>query len=117
MPEFTKQLTIAIIDDDDGVLDSLIMSLGLLHVVKGFRDAESFLEALSENSFDYAILDVNLPGMNGWQVLNTLRTAQTPTKVIMISGRHLDVDEAIAAGAFNALQKPIATRKLLDVIQ
>lgn len=94
------------------------------YLVKGFAEAGFVLDwacngpdALHqaiENTYDVIILDVGLPGMNGWDVLAQLRkTRQTP--VIFLTARDLVQDRVrgLELGADDYLIKPFAFSELL----
>lgn len=70
--------------------------------------------ALGED-FDLVILDVMLPGMDGWAVLNTIRRAGKRTPVLFLSARDAIEDRVrgLEAGADDYLVKPFAFSELL----
>ena len=68
------------------------------------------LEKALTNSYDVVVLDIGLPGLDGWQVLERIRangpTANLPVIVLTAHGRAKVQDEADSKGANLALSKP-----------
>jgi CheY-like chemotaxis protein len=117
--EFARQSTILAIDDDPTIHDLLTRFLSK----QGFnvKTAISGLEGLrlaKELKPSAITLDVMMPGMDGWAVLNALKadpeTADIPT--IMMSMVH-DRNLGYALGAADYLLKPIDRTQLLSVLQ
>jgi two-component system, LuxR family, response regulator FixJ len=114
-------MTVALIDDDPAVLDSLRLYLerqGMM--VSCFATADAFL-ACSDHAekFECIVADVRMPGMSGLELVQHLAAAGTSTPVILITG-HGDVDMAVAAiklGAFDFIEKPFDESRLLESIQ
>lgn len=80
------------------------------HSVQVVGDAESARERLIDpkEKFDAVVLDVMLPGMNGFELASELRKAQNYVPVLMLTarGRPEDVLKGFAAGADDYLPKP-----------
>ncbi|WP_250031711.1 response regulator [Paractinoplanes maris] len=90
----------------------------------GFEVAEAAngleaVEAALSTAFDLFVVDVNMPKMNGYTCVETLRseTVGTPAPVLMISteDRPGDADRAYAAGANLYLVKPVNAERLARV--
>ncbi len=80
---------------------------------------EAGLEAALEGDFDMLILDVGLPGMDGFQVVGKLREKGVPTPVIMLTalGSEEDIVRGLDAGADGYVTKPYSPRELLARIK
>jgi two-component system CheB/CheR fusion protein len=103
--------------DDDGDLRGAIRSVLELdgHVVEDYGDAESFLEVYQPGRDACLLIDANLPGLSGLNLLRRLKDTGHPLPAIMITGRS-DVPtavEAMKAGASDFLEKPIRGIELL----
>ena len=84
------------------------------HEVTVCDGGEAAIKAIDAGSFDAAIVDLKMPGIDGWQVVDHLRQVSPETQVI-IHTAHGSMDEAIQAlrrGANDFLQKPC---KLVDI--
>jgi two-component system chemotaxis response regulator CheY len=88
----------------------------------GVQEAANGLEAVEAamtTAFDLFVVDVNMPKMNGYTCVETLRSEQvgTPAPVVMISteDRPGDADRAYAAGANLYLVKPVAPERLVRI--
>ncbi len=77
------------------------------------------IQLLKTNSYCCILLDVKMPAMNGIDVLKNIRDQKITVPVIMISGEstiHIAV-EALKIGAYDFIEKPIETNRLLNTIQ
>jgi len=105
-----ERFKIAVIDDEPIVCREIKRGLSKDgYHVETFAEAESFLKALEQETFDLALCDLRLPGLGGQDVLKHIRTHYPNTEVILITG-HGSVDsaiEAIRAGAFHYITKPV----------
>jgi len=112
-------MTIALIDDDDAVLDSLRLLLeGRGMAVKGFGCAEEFLESDAFARVSCIVSDVRLPGLSGLDLQRKLNEQAHGAPLILITG-HGDVPmavSAIKAGAFNFIEKPYDADRLIALI-
>jgi two-component system response regulator FixJ len=112
--------TVFVVDDDAAALDSLVMLLrsdGLNP--SGFSSATTFLEALTPESRGCIISDVRMPGMDGVQLLKTVKAMGCILPVIVITG-HADVTvavQAMKAGAAEFVQKPYESELILRMVR
>lgn len=112
---------IAVIDDDEAVLDSLRLYFARQNIETScFESAKDFLAAIaSGRRFDCIISDVRMPGMSGLDLVYRLKQNGLTAPVILITG-HGDVDMAVAAikvGAFDFIEKPFDEARLLASIR
>lgn len=112
--------TVFVVDDDEAALDSLVMLLrsdGLNP--RGFSSAASFLEGLKPDARGCIISDVRMPGMDGVQLIRTLKAMNCLLPVIVITG-HADVTVAVQAmksGAAEFIQKPFESELILRLVR
>lgn len=77
------------------------------------------IESAEIGFFDVAVVDFQMPGMDGAQVLKTLKERHKYLEIIMLTG-HATIDSAVECtklGAFNYLEKPYDFEKLVEVIK
>ncbi|MCI0481889.1 MAG: response regulator transcription factor, partial [Candidatus Dadabacteria bacterium] len=81
-------------------------------------DAETAVQLLSSDSFDLLVLDINLPGKDGFELLGEIRP-RVSAPVIIISARDADEDiiMGLGAGADEFVTKPFAPRVLVARIR
>jgi DNA-binding response OmpR family regulator len=109
-----------LIIDDDRKLCSLLSEYlepeGF--TLEAVHDGKQGTTAACERDFDLIILDVMLPGDNGFEVLRQIRTKKH-TPVVMLTARGDDVDKIIGLemGADDYLPKPFNTRELMARIR
>jgi DNA-binding NtrC family response regulator len=111
--------TILIVDDDKAVRRSLEISLtDLGFAVTGAADGPGGLETAAREKPDLVLLDLRLPGMDGFEVLRRLREAEPGPPVIVITAFD-DMQtaiEAIKLGAADHLGKPLDMKLLRAAI-
>lgn len=79
------------------------------------QDGETAIGRVQESAFDLILLDVMLPGMDGFEVLHRLREADTRARVLMLTARG-EVNDRVAGlqmGADDYLSKPFAMQELV----
>jgi two-component system nitrogen regulation response regulator NtrX len=111
---------ILVVDDEPGVRSAL---RGIL-ADEGFEvltadSGEAAVAMAERESFDAALLDVWLPGIDGLETLKRLRDRRPDAEVVMISG-HGTIDTAVRAtklGAFDFVEKPLSLERTLLVLR
>ena len=116
----SKVSTVLVIDDDPSIHDLLTRILGRegFSLVSGYSGAEGLALAKSFRP-DVILLDVMMPGMDGWKVLEELKRDPHLTDVPVIMLTMLDNDwQSTELGAKTQLGKPVNRQELLsEVIQ
>ncbi|MDQ7822289.1 MAG: response regulator [Candidatus Eremiobacteraeota bacterium] len=112
--------SIFIVDDDDSVrrsLSRLIRSEGLTPRV--FPSAEAFLEIVPLESKGCLILDVRMPGMNGFELQEKLCSAGSPLQIIFISALQKpgEREHVLKCGALGLLDKPFSEEELMSLVK
>jgi two-component system, LuxR family, response regulator FixJ len=113
-------MSIALIEDDEAVLDSLralLASRGLF--VRCFNSVERFLEGVEKMRPSCIVSDVLLPGLSGLDLQRELKRRNSPIPLILITG-HGDIAMAVTAmreGAFDFLEKPYDAERLIASIE
>ena len=109
-------MRVLLVEDEKGLAESMRRGLvGEGFVVDVFHDGVDGLWAASEFSYDVAILDIMLPGMNGYQVLKEVRQREIWTPVIMLTAKDGEYDQtdAFDLGADDYLTKPFSFKVLV----
>ncbi|MCU7495134.1 MAG: sigma-54-dependent Fis family transcriptional regulator [Ignavibacteria bacterium] len=108
--------SVLVIDDEKEICESIKMILEYEdYEVDYSTEAIKGVEKLTSGSFDVALLDIQMPDMNGFEVLNKLKELKLDVNVIIISA-FSSLENAVKAtklGAFDFLEKPIDRDKLL----
>lgn len=108
--------SVLIIDDEQQICESINMILDYEgYDVEFTTSANEGLEKFASKDFAAVFLDIQMPEMNGFEVLKKIKEQKQSASVIIISA-HGSVENAIKAtrlGAFDFLEKPIDRDKLL----
>ncbi|MCW1923392.1 response regulator transcription factor [Luteolibacter arcticus] len=89
------------------------------HAVDTVGDGTAAMEQVTAKRFDLMLLDVNLPGFDGFEVLRRVRLAGLPIRVLMLTARS-EIGDRVAglkAGADDYLTKPFALEELLARVE
>ena len=109
-----------VIDDDRAMRESLKFLLDAAGFsVRVFDSAIGFLERASSLEFGCVVSDLQMPGMNGMDLLRRLKSDRTALPVVLMTG-HGDIPlavEAIKLGAIEFLEKPFGDEQLLGAIR
>jgi len=112
-----KQLYI--VDDDESVRRSLkLLMVSYEFTVDTFSSAEEFFTAVPNSAEGCLILDIHMPGLNGWDTQQKLTKEGYNLPVIVISAdKDGDFKEkALKAGAVGFLRKPFEDHHLLHMV-
>ncbi len=124
-PSFaSRRLRILVAEDNDlnqQVVQHLLARQG--HTVHLARDGREALQALEADSFDLLLLDVHMPELDGWQVIEALRRREEGTgrhlPVVALTARSMkgDRERCLQAGMDDYLAKPIRRHELFAAIE
>ena len=111
---------ILVIDDEAAIRDSLRMILEYEgYEFLGAASGQDGLAMVERENPDLVFLDIKMPGMDGLEVLQRIKTADETVPVVMISG-HATVTTAVDAtklGALDFIEKPLASERVLVTIR
>jgi CheY-like chemotaxis protein len=116
------KLTILVVDDDES---NLALARALLEA-DGFAvvtavDAMSTFDVLKDAYPALILMDIQLPGMDGWELTRRLKkniaTSHIPIIALTAYGKHGDADRAREAGFAEFVAKPVSTRELPAIIR
>jgi excisionase family DNA binding protein len=109
---------VLIVDDDPRLREYVRVNLEMEgYSVREAGDAEQGLSVLEESTPDLVLLDVMMPGVDGWEMLRRVqeRHGVGAIPVIMFSGKVEELaDEATARGAQGFVGKPFSPQELVD---
>ena len=106
---------ILVVDDEPVLLETLRYNLARAgHEVRTAADGLSALTIARREAPDLIVLDVMLPGMDGFEVCRTLRQ-ESPVPILMLTARDEELDKLLGLelGADDYLTKPFSMRELL----
>jgi DNA-binding response OmpR family regulator len=105
---------ILLVDDDRSLLELLEDYLGRSgFAVSGVADGTAALERIAADPPDLVILDVSMPGLDGWRVLERIRAAsRMPVIMLTARGDEMDVLRGFAGGADDYVTKPFSFAQL-----
>jgi len=115
-----KHLKILVVDDKKVIGDFFILTMGYYgHHITVVHDMAHTLEAIKQQKFDIAFMDVMMPEKDGVEVLKEVKTIAPELPVVMMSGYSLDDkrQQAKLLGAVDCLKKPFEVDDIRRVIK
>lgn len=114
-----EDIKILLVDDEKQFVDTRAERLAM----RGFSarvayDGPQALKAVEEPT-DVIVLDLRMPGMDGFEVLRSVKKSNPQVQVIILTGHGGDAEEQTAyrMGAYNFLKKPMDIDELLNSIR
>ena len=117
------QQRILIVEDSPTMRQLLVFALRRLKNVEivEAQDGMDGLRKVSSDHFDIALIDINMPVMDGLKLIRLMRSEDTlkeiPIVVITTEGASEDRERALSLGANEYLTKPIQANRVLSVVK
>ncbi len=116
----TPQLKILLVDDDEALLETVSDMLSMLDGLQ-VETARSGLEALrllDRFKPELALVDIRMPGMDGWELVQVMRQRKEKPKIIMLTGSYAeeDIRAAFERGVDGYLLKPVRVNLLHSLV-
>ena len=115
-----QQRRILVVDDEQMVRDFLRKALETAgYTVVTASDGQEALEKMSQFDVGLVLLDIMMPGLDGFEVLDRMRQYEENIPVIMLSGIHEATTkvDSLTLGADDYITKPFSVEELLARIQ
>lgn len=112
-------MKVLVADDDADLRDLIAFSLAQAgYLVIKASDGPAALRRFEEELPDIALLDINMPGLSGFQVCEAIRArSRVPVMMLTVRGEEEDLVRALGLGADDYLTKPFSPRTLLARIK
>lgn len=114
----TKSLNILVVDDEKEICRMFTKWLSLEeHRVKSALTGKKAIKLVKKKYYDIVFLDIIMPGIPAIEVLEKIKKISPKTKVIVITGKLMDVDKDLSSelrqkGASEFLQKPFQMKDI-----
>jgi DNA-binding response OmpR family regulator len=112
-------MKVLVADDDADLRDLIAFTLSQAgYLVIKAADGPSAVQHFEQESPDLVVLDINMPGMSGFQVCEAIRArSRVPVMMLTVRGEEEDLVRALGLGADDYLNKPFSPRTLLARIK
>jgi len=118
----TSDKVILCIEDDlinQEIMESIIIKRGYRYLAA--YDGNEALEKLKENKVDLILMDIQLPGFNGYEVTRIVREMENTKRIPIVAmtayAIYEDRQKCMEAGMDDYISKPIDIEKLYDILQ
>jgi DNA-binding response OmpR family regulator len=115
----TARARILVVDDDPSIVDVATTVLGsAAYDVAAARTGADALRLARNERFDLMLLDINMPGMDGWETLRLIKADEAihdlPVVMFSVKGEVRDKVHGLQEGAVDYLTKPFEVDELLS---
>ncbi|MGQ0606647.1 MAG: response regulator [Candidatus Nitrosotenuis sp.] len=113
-------MKVLIIDDNKPLVETIVSFLAIKNIqCKAITNGKEGLDAIMKETFDFVLLDLNMPGFSGFNIYSFLKAHNNlkSSHVIVITGQRLfdkDVREMMLAGVKRIIKKPFSLNDLYD---
>jgi len=119
MTDRAPDFIVAVVDDDPTILEALenlLESAG--HAVRLFASAAALLESGSLGEIDCLISDIDLPKIDGFELLRLVYAARPQLRVILMTAHHelMNRSSPVGSGHYRLFKKPFNGHELLTAV-
>lgn len=113
---------ILVVDDQRDILDltSTVLT-GAGYDVQTCRSGTAAIERVAAEAFDLVLLDINMPGMDGWETLRLIRAdperTELPVVMFSVKGEFRDKVMGLQEGALDYITKPFVVDELIARVE
>ncbi|MDX1764966.1 MAG: response regulator [bacterium] len=110
---------VLIVDDEIGPLESLRIVMKPHHAVETAVSGQEALQLIATRPFDVVTLDLNMPDINGIEVLKRIKEEDESLEVVIVTGYGTlsTAQQAIRYGAFDYITKPFEVAEIVEVTE
>lgn len=118
----TSSAGVVVVDDNPLVVDALRRRIALegdISMLGALNERDDIVRRISELQPDVVLLDIDIPGVDGFEVVRRLGREQPAVRVVMFTGhaRKDYFEQALASGAWGFVLKSAPTGFLLDAVR
>jgi DNA-binding NarL/FixJ family response regulator len=116
-----SRIQLALVEDDEEIRESMELFLSKpsdIEIVGSYGSAEEYIDAFPDLDVDVVLMDINLPGINGIECINQLKSKRESVQYMMCTV-HEDQDKtfaALCAGASGYVLKNVSPAQLIDAV-
>ena len=114
-------MNVLIVEDSQEIVDAITFCLQFKWpdvVIRSVTEGRKWSEVFPTQPFDVVILDLNLPDVDGLEVLCQIRsTSDVPVVIVTVRGRDVDREKGIKLGATDYIVKPFAINDFIARIE
>lgn len=112
----SSQRSVLVVEDDTSIREGLVDAIESDgHLVVAVEDGPGAVQVFESRRFDLVLLDIMLPGINGYDVCRRIRENDRSVPIIMLTAKGEEIDKVLGLelGADDYVTKPFGVRELL----
>lgn len=113
-------MRVLLIDDEKELVTTLSERLELRGIANDWATSgEQGLALLRDNTYDWVLVDLKMPGLGGCETIRAIRREQPSVRIILLTGHSApeELNQALRVGADRFLVKPVDIEVLLGLMQ
>lgn len=114
-----SEMRVLFVDDEEELVSAVVERLTLRKIhAEGATSGTDALRLIKEQEFDVAVLDVKMPGLGGFDVIQRIKQEKPGLVVIFLTGHGSEenAEEGMRMGAFDYLMKPVDIEALVEIL-
>lgn len=114
------QIKILMVDDEEELIAAWIERIELRGInARGVTNGKDALKIIKDNDFDVLVLDLKMPGISGYDMMQLIKKEKPDLPIIIITGHQCNEEEtnSLPANAFDCLIKPVNIEILIEKIK
>ncbi|MFA5138541.1 MAG: response regulator [Elusimicrobiota bacterium] len=110
-----------VIEDDNGIREMLRIALSIYYDISAFANGDDIAALLDKNDPDLLLLDINLPGSDGFRLCESIRSRAKdrglPILFMTVRRENRSFLESLESGGDGVITKPFVMKELVDRIE
>ena len=114
-----EEINVLCVDDEEELVSAWDERLQMRGIeAEGVTNGRDALQRVEEKKFDVVILDIKMPGISGFEIMNQIKNKNPELPVILITGHQCqdEENESMVANSFECLVKPVDIEILVEKI-
>ena len=114
-----SEINVLCVDDEEELVSAWVERLSMRGIdADGVSNGLEAVQRIKDKNYDVVVLDIKMPGIDGFEIMKRMKTEKPNIQVILITGHQSIEDEnkTLLAGAFDCLVKPVNIEVLMEKI-
>ena len=114
-----SEINVLCVDDEEELVSAWVERLSMRGIdAEGVSNGLEAVQRVKDKNFNVVILDIKMPGINGFEIMKRIKAEKPDLPIILITGHQSieEEDKKLLVGAFDCLVKPVNIDILMEKI-
>lgn len=114
------QINVLLVDDEEELVTAWVERIELRDMkAVGVTNGNDAIKIIKEKEFDVVVLDIKMPGIDGFEIMKQIKAEKPKLPIILITGHQCtdEEDQEPLADAYDCLVKPVNIEIMIDKIK